>query len=61
VNVTEVVSYEGLYDGLARNGETIQAKGKLEKVVEKGTRHEHYRVLVGSPEGKGKEYIKLVE
>jgi predicted nucleotidyltransferase len=57
--VTEIVSYESLYDSLAENGETIQAKGKLERVTEKGTSLEHYRVLVGSPEGKGKEYIKL--
>ncbi len=57
--VTEVVSYESLYDSLAENDETIQAKGKLERVTEKGTSREHYRVLVGSPEGKGKEYIKL--
>jgi predicted nucleotidyltransferase len=57
--VTEVVSYESLYDSLAENGETIQAKGKLERVTEKGSSREHYRVLVGSPEGKGKEYIKL--
>jgi len=61
VNVTEVVSYEGLYDSLAENGEKIQTKGKLERVTEKGTSQEHYRVLVGSPEGKGKEYIKLME
>ena len=61
VNVTEVVSYEGLYDSLAENGEIIQAKGKLERVTEKVTRRERYRVLVGSPEGKGKEYIKLVD
>jgi len=60
-DVTEVVSYESLYDSLAENGETIQARGKLERVSEKGTRLEHYRVLVGSPEGKGKEYIKLVD
>jgi predicted nucleotidyltransferase len=57
--VTEVVSYESLYDSLAENGETIQARGKLERVTNKGTSREHYRVLVGSPEGKGKEYIKL--
>jgi len=57
--VTEVVSYESLYDSLAENGETIQAKGKLERVTKKGTSREHYRVLVGSPEGKGREYIKL--
>jgi predicted nucleotidyltransferase len=57
--VIELVSYESLYDSLAENGETIQAKGKLERVTEKGNNREHYRVLVGSPEGKGKEYIKL--
>ena len=60
-DVTEVVSYEGLYDSLAENGETIQAKGKIEKVIEKGTSRQSYRVLVGSAEGKGREYMKLVE
>ena len=57
--VTEVVSYESLYDSIAVNGEIIQARGKLEQVSETGTSREHYRVLVGSPEGKGNEYIKL--
>jgi uncharacterized protein len=61
LNVTEVVTYEGLYDSLAESGENIQAKGKLELVKEKETGRERYRVLVGSPEGKGTEYIKLVE
>jgi predicted nucleotidyltransferase len=59
--INEVVSYESLYDSLAENGDAIEAKGKLERVVERGTSREHYRVLVGSPEGKGKEYIKLQE
>jgi len=57
--VTEVVSYESLYDSIAENGEIIKARGKLEQVSKKGTKRKHYRVLVGSPEGKGKEYIKL--
>jgi predicted nucleotidyltransferase len=57
--VTEIISYESLYDSIAENGETIQARGKLERVTEKGTSREHYRVLIGSPEGKGNEYIKL--
>lgn len=60
-NIFEVVSYEGLYDSLAENGETIQVRGKLERVTEKRTSQEYYRVLVGSPEGKGIEYIKLVD
>lgn len=59
--ITEVVSFETLYDSLAENGETIQVKGKLEKVTEKQSSRQHYRVLVGSAEGKGKEHIKLVE
>jgi len=58
-HVKEIVSYESLYDSLAENGEAIVAKGKLERVVESETGREHYRVLVGSPEGKGNEYIKL--
>jgi predicted nucleotidyltransferase len=57
--IREVVSYESLYDSLAENGEAIVAKGKLERVVERETSREYYRVLVGSPEGRGKEYIKL--
>ncbi len=61
VNVTEVVTYEGLYASAAENGEKIRVKGKLERVKEKGNSREHYRVLVGSPEGKGTEYIKVVE
>lgn len=61
VNVAEVVTYEGLYAGAAENGEKIRVKGKLERIKEKGNSRERYRVLVGSPEGKGTEYIKLVE
>ena len=60
-NVTEVVTFEGLYDSLAEKGETIQVKGKLEKVTEKAKNQQHYRVVVGSAEGKGTEYIKNVE
>lgn len=59
--ITQIVSYETLYDSLAENGETIQVKGKLEKITKKESSQQRYRVLVGSAEGKGKEYIKLVE
>jgi len=60
-DVTEVVSYEGLYCSIAETGEKIQAKGKLEKVEEKENGRQHYRVLVGSAMGKGKDYLKLLE
>ncbi|TET58530.1 hypothetical protein E3J51_00790 [Candidatus Bathyarchaeota archaeon] len=59
-SVREVVSYEGLYDSLADEGEMIAVKGKLEHVYDKRTGESYDRVLVGSPEGKGREYIKPV-
>ncbi|HER54547.1 MAG TPA: hypothetical protein ENO13_01455 [Candidatus Bathyarchaeota archaeon] len=61
VDVSEVVTYEGLYSSLAENGEKIQVKGKLEKVTQKQNNQQHYRVVVGSPEGKGTEFIKIME
>jgi len=57
-NIEEVVSYEGLYDSLAEKGETIEVVGKLEHVTDIRTGREYNRVLVGSLEGKGGEYIK---
>lgn len=59
-DVEEVVSYEGLYSDIAEIGEPILVKGKLEEVQDMKTKKRYHRVLVGSPEGKGKEYIKLV-
>ena len=59
-DIREVVSYEGLYDNLAQPEESILVKGKLERVKEATTGQEYYRVLVGSPEGRGTEYIKLL-
>jgi predicted nucleotidyltransferase len=58
-DVEEVVSYEGLYGDIAEIGETILVKGKLELVHDKKNRRKYHRVVVGSPEGKGTEYIKL--
>ncbi len=57
-DIEEVVSYEGLYSDIAEIGETILAKGKLELVRDQKNKRKYYRVVVGSPEGKGKEYIK---
>lgn len=59
-DVEAVVSYEGLYGDLAEVGEAILVKGKLERVRDKKTRRTYHRVLVGSPEGQGTEYIKLI-
>jgi predicted nucleotidyltransferase len=59
MNIEEVVSYEGLYADIAEIGETILVKGKLELVRDEKNKRKYHRVVVGSPEGKGKEYIKL--
>lgn len=60
-DVREVVSYEGLYGDIAKVNERIMVKGKLERVNDKRYGKEYHRVLVGSPEAKGNDYIKLVE
>ncbi|UCH31712.1 MAG: hypothetical protein JSV05_09540 [Candidatus Bathyarchaeota archaeon] len=58
-NIEEVVSYEGLYDSLAKKGENIKAKGKLERIIDSRKGRIYDRLLVGSPDGKGREYIVL--
>ena len=59
-DIEEIVTYEGLYGDLAEIGETVLVRGKLEQVTDKKNRRKHHRILVGSPEGKGSEYLKLV-
>lgn len=57
-DIEEIVSYEGLYADLAEVEETILVKGKLEQVRDKRIKQMYHRIVVGSPEGKGTEYIK---
>jgi predicted nucleotidyltransferase len=58
-NIKEVVSYESLYGDFAEPGDSIIVKGKLEDVYNKRTECRYQRVIVGSLEGKGAEYIRL--
>jgi hypothetical protein len=57
-DICEVTSYEGLYGGLAEEGEKIKVYGKLERVTDQRTSREYHHVLVGSREAGGKDYIK---
>lgn len=57
-DICEVASYEGLYAGVASRGEKIVACGKLEHVVDNKRGEEYHRVLVGSQEACGKDYVK---
>ena len=57
-DILEVASYEGIYSGLAEENEKILIYGKLEKVIDRRVGQEYHRVLVGSKEAKGSDYIK---
>jgi hypothetical protein len=60
IDIEEVVSYESLYGDMADVGETILVKGKLEHVTDRKNKRKYHRLIVGSPEGKGSEYVKLL-
>jgi hypothetical protein len=58
--IRQIVSYNGLYNGIFEKGEIVHVRGKLEKTEDKH-RHQYYRILVGSLLAKGQDYIKPVE
>ena len=57
-NIKEIVSYEGIYSGIAKINDIVYAYGTIEKVhdLEKGI--EYYRLVVGSSRLKGRDFIK---
>ena len=55
--VEELVSYDGIYAGIFDDGENISVRGKLETVIDKKG-HSYIRILIGSPEARGRDYIK---
>lgn len=57
-DIFEVVSYEGLYGGVAKEGERIVAYGKLERVTDNRSGLQYHRLLIGSQEARGEDYIK---
>jgi len=50
-----IVSFEGLYADIAREGDQVSCRGKLER-VESSSGIEH-RILVGSPQARGTDFI----
>lgn len=55
--ISKIVSYEGFYGGVIYEGEDIDAYGKVEEV--RCFHGEKYlRLVVGSPEANGKDYLK---
>ncbi|MCW4040683.1 MAG: hypothetical protein NWE83_08025 [Candidatus Bathyarchaeota archaeon] len=59
--VRQIVSYNGLYNGIFEEGETIHVRGKLEEAEDKQRQQKYYRILVGSLLAKGQDYIKPTE
>lgn len=57
-DLREIVTYEGLYCDIASPGERVQARGKLEKVDDKRNGDVYHRILIGSMEAKGTDYLK---
>jgi predicted nucleotidyltransferase len=55
--IGKIVSYEGLYSDIARKGEMISCRGKLERVESPSGLG--YRIVVGSPEARGTDFIVL--
>jgi len=58
-DIREVTSYEGLYGDIGESEDRIVAYGKLERVANPETGEEYHRVLIGSPEVQGRDYIKI--
>jgi predicted nucleotidyltransferase len=60
IQVDQLVSYDSFYAGLFEVGDNILIKGKLEKVVDQPSRRVYYRIVVGSLEAHGEDYIKPI-
>jgi predicted nucleotidyltransferase len=56
-NIEEIVSYEGFYSGIFNVGDSVTFRGKLEKAIDRNTREEKWRILIGSIEAEGCDYI----
>ena len=58
-DLREVTTYESLYGELVDIDEKIVIRGKLEGVEDKRKQMKYHRILVGSLEGAGVDYIKF--
>jgi len=55
-NIRMLVSWENFFANVAKEGETILAKGKLERVINSKTHETWYRILIGSGDNEN-EFI----
>ncbi len=59
-DILEVSTYSGLFGGSFEEGETILVHGKLELVEDIRSGANYHRIVIGSPEAGGHDYIKPV-
>ena len=57
-DVREIVTYEGFYCDIASPGEKVKIRGKLERIKNERTGEIYHRILIGSLEAKGSDYLK---
>ncbi len=55
--ISEVASYENIFSGIAKEGEEIIICGMLEKKISTCTGRESYRIVIGSIDMRGLDYI----
>jgi len=60
VTVENIVSYDGFYEGIFDSGDMVKVRGKLEKVHDRRRRRVYHRIVVGSLEARGEDYIKPI-
>ncbi len=58
-DIREIVSYDRDYGDIALAGETVTVRGKLERVEDVSEGAHHYRIVVGTLEGEGLDYLKV--
>jgi predicted nucleotidyltransferase len=59
-DISEVSTYSGLFGGIFEEGETILVHGKLELVEDMRSGANYHRIVIGSPEAGGHDYIKPI-
>ncbi|NPA69370.1 MAG: hypothetical protein GXO26_01050 [Crenarchaeota archaeon] len=55
--ISEVASYENVFSGVAKEGEEVIVHGMLEKKIDTRTGCESYRIVIGSIDMRGLDYI----
>jgi predicted nucleotidyltransferase len=60
LSATRVMIYDGIFNGLFNQGDTLEISGTLQQVTADGRAPgESYQLMVGSKSGAGLEYVRL--